>query len=75
MAKKEKKQTTTDEELRARIEEAIDELGDAFKNVSIKVFSGFIDKSVELFSEMLDKQKISLKKKVRGVKNDSEEPD
>ena len=65
----------TEEELRDRVEEAIDELGDAFKSASIKVFSGFIDRTVEVFSEMLDKQKIILKKKVRGVKDDSKKSD
>jgi len=63
----------TEEKLQQKVTEALDELGDSAKKTTRKIFNGMVERTVEVFSEMLDKQKIILKKKIQGVNNDREE--
>lgn len=71
---KENEDRMTEEKLQHRVEEAIDELGDATKKATRKVFNGMAARTAEVFSEMLDKQKIIIKNKIRGNKDGEEEP-
>jgi len=70
----EENEKMTEEKLQQKVTEALDELGDSAKKTSRKIFNGMVERTVEVFSEMLDKQKIILKKKIQGVNNDKEEP-
>jgi len=65
----------TEEKLQQKFEEAIDDLGDATKKATKKIFNGMAARTAEVFSEMLDKQKIIIKNKMRGVKNVKKEED
>ena len=71
----EENEKMTEEKLQQKFEEAIDELGNTTKKVTRKIFNGMVERTAEVFSEMLDKQKIIIKRKIKGVKDDREEPE
>lgn len=61
----------TEEKLKQKVAEAIDELGDTTKKVGKKIFDGMVARTVEVLFEIIDKQKVIIKNKVQGAdKND-----
>jgi hypothetical protein len=60
----------TEEKLKQKVAEAIDELGDTTKKVGKKIFEGMVARTVEVLSELLDKQKVIIKNKVKGADKD-----
>jgi len=69
----EENEKMTKEKLQQNFEEAIDDLGDATKKVAGKVFNGMVARTVEVFSELLDKQKVIIKDKIKRGKDGKKE--